>query len=154
MNLFGLIDFYNGLEKCKEIGGCIETESITLADGSQFDNAVIVRVDYTGHRFYSLGFMDEQGAVRVVNVDQLTLVLRPVHKRVADVNNKAYQAWAFAQKSARAKRLLEFSQGAAASSYQKELQTLLNDLGMEETTNLSLKRVPTEKPQPAIKAVG
>lgn len=137
MNLFGLIDFYNGLEKTKEIGGCIESASITLADGSDYPNAVITRIDYSGNRFYSLGFMDEKGVVRVVNVDQLSLVLSPEHKKIADVNNLTYQKWAREQKRQRVMRLLEISQGAKPSSYQQELQVLLDDIGVASLEELN-----------------
>lgn len=131
MNLFGLIDFYNGLEKSKEIGGCIEADAIKLSDGTEYKNAVITRVDYSGNRFYTLGFMDENGIVRVVHVDQLSQTLNPAHKKIAEVQNQAYRQWAREQKRARAMRLLEISEGAAPSSYHKELQVLLDDLGVD-----------------------
>lgn len=144
MNLFGWIDFYNGLEKTKEIGGCIEAASITLANGTSYANAVITRVDYTGNRFYSLGFMDEQGTVRVVNVDQVSVIVSPEHKKIRDVNNQAYQKWAREQKRARALRLLEISRGAARCSYEKELQILLDDIGVQSAEELSAP--PQEHP--------
>jgi hypothetical protein len=131
MNLFGLIDFYNGLEKIKEVGGCIEASSLTLSDGTTFSNPVITRVDYAGHRIYSLGFMDDAGVVRVVNVDQISVVLSPEHKKIADLNNHAYQTWAREQKRARIRRLLEISEGAKLTSYEKELRTLLDDIGLQ-----------------------
>lgn len=136
MNLFGWIDFYNGLEKTKEIGGCIEASLITLANGASFANAVITRVDYAGNRFYSLGFMDELGTVRVVNVDQVGVVEAPEYKKICDVNNLAYQKWAREQKRLRALRLLEISKGASRSSYEKELRTLMNDIGVATVEEL------------------
>jgi hypothetical protein len=137
MNLFGLIDFYNGLEKTKEIGGCIEAASIRLADGTEYQNAVITRVDYSGNRFYSIGFMDESGIVRVVHVDLLSLVLSPEHKKIADVKNRAYQKWSREQTLQRVTRLLKISKGAAPASYQKELQVLLDDLGVSSVDELA-----------------
>ena len=136
MNLFGLIDFYNGLEKTKEIGGCIEADAIKLADGTEYKHAVITRVDYSGNRFYSLGFMDENGVVRVVHVDQLSQTLNPAHKKIANVQNKAYQQWAREQKRERVIRLLEISEGASPASYRKELQVLLDDIGVDSVEAL------------------
>ncbi|MFC4769316.1 hypothetical protein [Effusibacillus consociatus] len=136
MNLFGWIDFYSGLEKTKEIGGCIEASSITLANGDTYTNAVITRVDYTGNRFYTVGFMDEQGTVRVVNVDQVSVVENPEYKKVREANNLAYQKWAREQKRLRAVRLLEISKGASRSSYEKELNTLMDDIGVKSVEEL------------------
>jgi hypothetical protein len=138
MKLFGWIDFYNGLEKTKEIGGCIEAASIILVNGATYANPVITHVDYIGNRFYSLGFMDEKGTVRVVNVDHVSIIEDPKHKKIRDVKNLAYQKWAREQKRIRALRLLEISKGASRSSYEKELQTLMEDIGIETIEDLTV----------------
>ncbi|GAX89932.1 hypothetical protein [Effusibacillus lacus] len=150
MNLFGWMDLYTGLEKTKEIGGCIEAASIELANGEKFRNAVIMRVEYTGNRFYSLGFMDEQGTVRVAHVDQVSVLVNPEHKTIGNVQNLVYQQWAREQKRTRALRLLEISQGAARSSYEKELRCLLEDIGVNSVQEL----YATLQEKPILSVVG
>lgn len=136
MNLFGYVDIYHGLQKTKEIGGCVETAFIQLVDGTECTNAVITQVDYTGNRLYAIGFMDETGMVRVVNIDHIRLIQNPQHKKIKECLNAAYREWATELKSVRAKRLIEISKGALPSSYEKELNTIMDDIGIESQERL------------------
>ncbi|MFC4768023.1 hypothetical protein [Effusibacillus consociatus] len=137
MQLFGWIDFYYGLGKTKEIGGCIEAASIVLTNGISYRNCVITRVDYIGNRIYSFGFMDEDGTVRVANVDQVSLVVNPEHKKIRDANNLFYKKWPCEQKQSRLLRLLEISKEASRSSLEKQVDSILDDLGIDQLQNFS-----------------
>jgi hypothetical protein len=127
----GLTDIHTIMVNERKIGGAIEAESIRLRSGEQFDCPVITNIDCSGSSYYSLGFLTAEGKKIIVNVNDISLIVEPVHKKIAELKNRFYKEFKTREKIKYLKRLCEVNQGSNNLPFVKEAKMIIEDIGMD-----------------------
>ncbi|WP_134704648.1 hypothetical protein [Ammoniphilus sp. YIM 78166] len=125
----GLSDMYTVLNNERKLGGAIEVGYIRLRSGEQFPHAVITSVEMSGHLFYTLSFMTEQGESYICHIDDVSLIYEASHKRIHELQNQAVKQKKTAEKLKYAKRLVELNEGSTNPVFEKELAQVIEDIG-------------------------
>lgn len=127
----GLRDIYTVLANERRIGGAIEAQSIRLSTGEVFNNPVITHIDFSGFTFYTMGFVTDQGLRMIVNVNEISKIFSPEHKRIKDLQNSCYKKIKVEEKLRFLKRLCEVNEGCHTKTSLDEIKAVVNDIGLE-----------------------
>lgn len=127
----GLTDIFTVLANERRIGGVIEAESIRLSSGEVFKYPVITHIDFTGFTFYTMGFVTDTGLRMIVNVNEISRIVSPVHKRIKELQNSYYKKIKVDEKLKYLKRLCEVNEGCYTKPFVEEVKAIVNDIGWE-----------------------
>ncbi|WP_102345502.1 hypothetical protein [Bacillus sp. Marseille-P3661] len=130
----GFNDIYSIIVNERKIGGLIEANKINLRTGEEFTNAIITNIDYSGSIFYTLTFVADNGERIIVNVNDISKIEAPFHKRVHQIKNKLFKEQKIKEKNSYLKRLCELNKGAFVKTFLDEVLLLVEDIG---TYNIS-----------------
>lgn len=83
----GLTDIHTLLANERKVGGAIEAKSIRLRTGEEYELPVITSIDFAGTLFYSIGFVTKEGQSMIVNVNDISMIAEPQHKRICELQN-------------------------------------------------------------------
>ncbi|WP_338472769.1 hypothetical protein R4Z10_08595 [Niallia sp. XMNu-256] len=130
----GLKDIHKLLINERTIGGAIEVNTLRLCTGEVYPNAVITHIDLLGSSIYSIGFMTEDHQNIIINISELSLLLEPKHKKIVELNNKAYKKTKTEQKIKYLKRLFEVNKDSFNSIFHDEAKLIIEDIGLHAAT--------------------
>jgi hypothetical protein len=143
-----LTDIYTVIANERKLGGVIEAEFIRLRSGEQFPLCVITSVEMSGSHIYNLGFINNKGKRFICHIDEISLISEAVHKRICEMENKAYKDVLTERKITYLKRLLEVNEGSSNPVFLNEMEELVLDIGIDTLTtmksSLSLQKHPLE----------
>ncbi|MED0676300.1 hypothetical protein ABEV55_06200 [Aneurinibacillus thermoaerophilus] len=131
----GLMDIHTVLSNERKLGGVIEVEYLRLRSGEQFPNAVITSIEMAGNAIYSVGFITEQGKQFIAHVDEISIILEPVHKRICEMSNESYRQIKTVEKLKYLKKLLQANAGSCTPTFRKEVEQLVDDIGVNAAAN-------------------
>jgi hypothetical protein len=131
----GFHDFHTILANERKIGGVIEAEQIQLRSGETFSFPVFTNIDYTGSTFYSLGFISFDGVRMIVNVNDISSIKAPMHKKVSEIYNPNYREMKISEKVNYLRRLYKADQGAFTRPFVQEATLIIEDIGIENVKN-------------------
>ncbi|NSL50241.1 hypothetical protein [Calidifontibacillus erzurumensis] len=129
--IIGFTDIHSILANERKIGGVIEAKKIVLRTGEEYNHPVITNIDFCGGTFYTIGFFTENGGHMIVNVTDISKIVEPVHKRIYEMDNKAYQKEKLKEKNVYLKKLCELNKGVFIKTFIDEVKLLVDDIGME-----------------------
>jgi hypothetical protein len=127
----GFIDIYTILSNERRVGGAIEAESIQLRSGEVFKHPVVTNIDFTGSAFYTIGFISDTGLKMIVNVNEISSIVSPMHKRIKELKNSYYKNIKVNEKLRYLKRLCEVNEGCYTEPFAQEVKAIINDIGLE-----------------------
>jgi hypothetical protein len=127
----GFADIYMILSNERRVGGVIEAESIRLRSGEVFTHPVVTHIDFTGTTFYTMGFVSNTGLKMIVNVNEICNIVSPMHKRTKELQNSYYKKIKVNEKLKYLKRLCEVNEGYYTEPFIKEVEAIVNDIGIE-----------------------
>ncbi|MFC3883846.1 hypothetical protein ACFOU2_10160 [Bacillus songklensis] len=135
----GLRDINAVLTNHRKIGGVIETSFIRLRSGEKYEHACIVHIDHLGSSYYSIGFVTTKGEKVIVNVNEISVISSPEHKKVLELKNSTYKDTITKEKLKYLTRLFEIHQGSYTIHFLKEVKMIIDDIGFDiEDHDLSL----------------
>ena len=147
----GLTDIYTVIANERKLGGVIEAEFIRLRSGEQFPLCVITSVEMSGNHIYSLGFVNNQGKRLICHIDEISMISEAVHKRICEMENRAYKKVITEKKIMYLKRLLEVNEESLNPVFLNEMEALVLDIGFDSLTtmksNLNLQHHPLDSIQ-------
>ncbi|WP_243290898.1 hypothetical protein [Bacillus sp. FJAT-47783] len=143
----GLRDMNAILTNERKIGGVIEASSIRLRSGEEYSNACIVNVDQLGSNYYSIGFVTEKGEKMIVNVNEISMISSPEHKKIANLNNQYYKETIRKEKFKYLARLFRVYQGNYTIHFYQEVKMILDDIGFnieDQDLSTNISSIETE----------
>ncbi len=130
----GLKDIHKILTNERKIGGVIEVKTLRLRTGEVYENAVITHVDLLGSSIYSIGFITEDQQNIIINIQELSLLKDPKHKKIVDLTNQAYKQMKTKQKIKYLKRLFEINENSLNPFFLEEAKLIIDDIGLHTAT--------------------
>lgn len=127
----GLRDMNAILTNHRKIGGGIETSFIRLRSGEEYPHACIVHIDHLGSSYYSIGFVTNLGETVIVNVNEISIISSPEHKKILELKNSAYKDAITKEKLKYLTRLFEIHQGSYTVHFLKEVKMIMDDIGFD-----------------------
>ncbi|GAB7388872.1 hypothetical protein BSNK01_27100 [Bacillaceae bacterium] len=127
----GLTDMHTILANERKVGGAIEAEKIRLRSGEEYAYPVITHIDASDTAFYSLGFISEDGKRMIVNVNDVSVIVQPCHKRICELKNGFCRELKTQEKVKYLRRLCEVNDGACTAPFVEEVRFIVNDIGLE-----------------------
>jgi hypothetical protein len=127
----GLTDIHTVMVNERKIGGAIEAEKIRLRSGEEFVCPVITHIDCSGSSFYSLGFLTAEGKTIIVHVNDISMIVEPIHKKIYELKNRYYKEHKMKEKLKYLKRLCEVNHGSNNLPFIKEAKMIIEDIGLD-----------------------
>jgi hypothetical protein len=127
----GLRDIHAILSNQRKLGGVIETSFLRLRSGEEYPYACITHVDHLGSNYYSIGFVTNEGKKIIVNVNEVSVISSPEHKKIAELKNVVYKNLMIKEKFKYLKRLFDVHQGSYTIHFLKEVRMILDDIGFD-----------------------
>lgn len=127
----GYTDMYTVISNERKIGGAVEAAKIRLRSGEEFTNAVITRLEMCDAQFCSIGIVTEEGQRLIVHIQDIGMVIDPVHVNVSELRNSKMREIKMAERLKRLKRLAELNEGSCTLPFREEAQMLAEDIGIE-----------------------
>lgn len=127
----GYTDMYTVISNERKIGGAVEAATIRLRSGEEFSHAVITRLEMCDAQFCSIGFVTEEGQRLIVHIQDIGMVINPVHVNVAELRNLKMREIKVGERLKRLKRLCELNEGSCTLPFQEEALILAQDIGLE-----------------------
>lgn len=127
----GLTDIHTLLANERKVGGAIEAKSIRLRTGEEYELPVITSIDFAGTLFYSIGFVTKEGQSMIVNVNDISMIAEPQHKRICELQNDTVKQQKMRKKLHYLKRLCELNEGSCLEPFVEEVQLIVNDIGLD-----------------------
>ncbi|KAA9018328.1 hypothetical protein [Niallia endozanthoxylica] len=131
----GLKDIHKLLTNERKIGGVIEVNTLRLQTGEVYENAIITHIDLLGSSIYAFGFVTEDLQNIIVNINELSLLQEPKHKKVCEVNNQAYKTTKTKAKIKYLKRLVDLNKDSMNPIFLEELKMIIEDIGFSTIKN-------------------
>jgi hypothetical protein len=126
----GLKDIHKLLINERKIGGIIEVNTLRLRTGEVYEHAVITHIDLLGSSIYSIGFMTEDHENIIININELSLLQEPKHKKIVELNNQAYKTTKTKEKTKYLKRLFEVNTDSLNPIFLEEARMIIEDIGL------------------------
>jgi hypothetical protein len=126
----GLKDIHKLLINERKIGGIIEVNTLRLRTGEVYEHAVITHIDILGSSIYSIGFMTEDHENIIININELSLLQEPKHKKIVELNNQAYKTTKTKEKTKYLKRLFEVNTDSLNPIFLEEARMIIEDIGL------------------------
>lgn len=127
----GLRDINAILSNQRKLGGVVETAFLRLRSGEEYPNACIVHLDHLGANYYSLGFVTNEGETMIVNVNEISVISSPEHKRMRELKNSAYKDVILKKTFKYLKRLFDVHQGSYTIHFLREVNMIVDDIGFD-----------------------
>lgn len=127
----GFIDIHSILVNERKLGGVIEANGITLRTGEEYNHPVITNIDFFGGMFYTMGFVADDGKHIIVNVNDISKIVEPTHKKIHEIQNKLYRAEKLKEKNVYLKKLCDLNKDVYIKPFIDEASLLVGDIGME-----------------------
>jgi hypothetical protein len=137
----GFNDIFTIIANERKVGGAIEAEKIRLRSGEEFQSPVITNIDYSGSIFYSISFVSDDGSRMIINVNDISMIAEPVHKKLHEINNRIYREHKTEEKIRYLGRLCEVNEGSCTPIFLEEAKEIVEDIGYDaasEQIDLSL----------------
>ena len=128
-HLNGIADIRAVIENERMLCGAVECKKIRLRSGEEFANPVITYVDACGGTLYSLSFVSDQGERLIAHVNDIGLIVEPVHKRVCELKNQHAKTEKLHERLVYLKRLCELNEGFCTAPFLQEVKALVDDTG-------------------------
>ena len=126
----GLKDIHKLLINERKIGGVIEVNTLRLRTGEVYKHAVITHIDLLGSSIYSIGFITDDHQNIIININELSLLQEPKHKKIYELNNQAYKTTKTKEKIKYLKRLFEINKDSLNSIFLEEARMIIEDIGL------------------------
>lgn len=133
--IHGLKDINKILVNNRRISGVVEVKTLRLRTGEEFHNAVITSIDLLGSSIYSIGFMTEDQENIIVNVNDVSMLHEAKHKKICELNNKAYKKMKTEEKLKFLKRLYQVNEGSCNPIFLEEAAAVIEDIGVDAAAN-------------------
>lgn len=127
----GFIDIHSILTNERKIGGVIEASMIRLRTGEEYNNPVFTNIDFFGGTFYSIGFIADNGDHLIVNVSDISKIAEPAHKKIHEMDNKAFKTEKLKEKNTYLKKLCDLNRDVYIKTFINEVELLVEDIGEE-----------------------
>jgi hypothetical protein len=127
----GLRDINAILTNQRKLGGVIEASFLRLRSGEEYPYACIVHLDTLGSNYYSIGFVTNKGERIIVNVNDVSMISSPEHKKIAELKNQVYKNLIIKEKFKYLKRLFDIHQGSYTIHFLKEVKMIIDDIGFD-----------------------
>ena len=126
----GLKDIHKLLTNERKIGGVVEAHSLRLRTGEVYPNAVITHIDLLGSSIYSIGFISEDHENIIININELSLLQEPKHKKIYQLENQAYKITKTTEKLQYLKRLFQVNENSLNPIFLEEARLIIEDIGL------------------------
>jgi hypothetical protein len=127
----GLRDINAILTNQRKLGGAIEASFLRLRSGEEYPNVCIVHLDHLGSNYYSIGFVTNEGKKMIVNVNEVSVISSPEHKKIAELKNEVYKDFMIKEKFKYLKRLFDIHQDSYTIHFLKEVKMIIDDIGFD-----------------------
>jgi hypothetical protein len=127
----GLRDINAILTNQRKLGGVIEASFLRLRSGEEYPNACIIHLDHLGSNYYSIGFVTNEGKKMIVNINEVSVISSPEHKKIAELKNEVYKNLMIKEKFKYLKRLFDIHQDSYTIHFLKEVKMIIDDIGFD-----------------------